>query len=171
VRKRPNCGTHAGYNSHRYYKEIPCELCVLGHKEYLGIWREGNRERAREISKSWDIKNPEYVRQRNNKNSRTRRALLAGVEKEDYTTNQITDIYGTLCHICLEQIDMDAPRKIGGGEGWKLGLNLDHLIPISKGGSDTLSNIRPAHAICNITRSNKDIAPTNKEESREDVFV
>ena len=171
MRKRPDCGTHGGYVSHRYYKEVPCDPCVLGHKDYLSIWRENNRERAREISKAWDLKNPDYVRNRNNKSARTRRASLAGVEREEYTTDQVVEKYGDMCHLCSEKIDMGAPRNIGGGDGWRLGLHLDHVIPISKGGSDTVDNVRPAHAICNLTKSNKDIAPTKKEESTEYVFV
>jgi 5-methylcytosine-specific restriction endonuclease McrA len=37
----------------------------------------------------------------------------------------------------------------------KQGLTLDHVIPLSKGGTDTMDNLRPAHWLCNIKKSNK----------------
>jgi len=48
-------------------------------------------------------------------------------------------------------IDLNAPRRVG-IEGWELGLHLDHVIPLSKGGYDTIDNIRPTHGICNIRK-------------------
>jgi 5-methylcytosine-specific restriction endonuclease McrA len=34
-------------------------------------------------------------------------------------------------------------------------LHIDHVIPISKGGTDTLDNVRPSHAKCNLSKGNK----------------
>jgi 5-methylcytosine-specific restriction endonuclease McrA len=31
------------------------------------------------------------------------------------------------------------------------------LIPISRGGGDTLENVRPAHAKCNLRKSHRDM--------------
>jgi len=31
-------------------------------------------------------------------------------------------------------------------------LHIDHLVPLAKGGSDTLENVRPAHGICNLRK-------------------
>ena len=36
-----------------------------------------------------------------------------------------------------------------------MGLTVDHVIPLSKGGSDELENLRPAHWICNNRKSDK----------------
>jgi len=36
-------------------------------------------------------------------------------------------------------------------------LHLDHVIPWSRGGPDTPSNLRPAHARCNIQRGNRPV--------------
>jgi len=35
------------------------------------------------------------------------------------------------------------------------GLQIDHVIPIVKGGPDTLNNVRPAHGLCNIKKKDK----------------
>jgi 5-methylcytosine-specific restriction endonuclease McrA len=46
---------------------------------------------------------------------------------------------------------MSAPRKVG-QDGWEHGLHIDHVYPLSKGGLDTLENVRPAHGKCNIVK-------------------
>jgi 5-methylcytosine-specific restriction endonuclease McrA len=67
---------------------------------------------------------------------------------EYYTEAQVLELYGTDCHICSLPIDLDAPRSAW-YEGWEMGLQVDHIQPISKQGPDTLSNVRPSHGVCN----------------------
>jgi 5-methylcytosine-specific restriction endonuclease McrA len=71
-----------------------------------------------------------------------------------YSIEDVLEKYGTDCHICEEPIDFNAPRKVG-IEGWEKGLHLDHFIPLTKGGGDSIENIRPSHGICNIRKGNK----------------
>ena len=82
-------------------------------------------------------------------NLRKARILKNGFEY--YTVTQVLLHYGKNCHICDFPIDLKAPRKVGTGE-WYLSLHIDHLMLISKGGADTLKNVRPAHAICNLKK-------------------
>lgn len=63
--------------------------------------------------------------------------------------------YGDICHICNKQIDLNLPRT------HRYGLTADHLIPISKNGTDDMSNLRPAHWICNVKKSNKPLESIN----------
>ena len=49
---------------------------------------------------------------------------------------------------------MTASRLIGRGN-WKLGLHIDHVISLSKNGPDTLANVRPSHALCNLSKGGK----------------
>jgi 5-methylcytosine-specific restriction endonuclease McrA len=37
----------------------------------------------------------------------------------------------------------------------RLGFTFDHVIPVSKGGTNDLQNIRPAHRSCNSARGNR----------------
>ena len=68
-----------------------------------------------------------------------------------YSDQQVLETYGTNCHICSLPIDLDAPRKTG-DPGWEKGLHIDHVYPLSKGGLDTLENVRPAHGKCNVIK-------------------
>lgn len=57
--------------------------------------------------------------------------------------------YGAVCWLCHRPIDLDAPRR------GPLGLSVDHVIPRSKGGTNALDNLRPAHLHCNSKRGNR----------------
>ena len=113
-------------------------------------WSRSNPEKVAASGKSWRLSNIDKVRGY----TRKRRTLILGNEHTPYTEQEIIDIYGTNCHICLEPIDFNAPRHPA-KPGWQKGFHIDHLIPVSKNGSDTLENVRPAHALCNISKSNK----------------
>ena len=57
------------------------------------------------------------------------------------------------CHICGAGIDYDLP--------WKdpMAFVVDHVIPLHKGGTDTLGNARAAHRSCNSKKRARLIAP------------
>ena len=117
---------------------------------FLKEYRETNREYYRRKSSEWNRKNPEKA---------VRAVLRRRAKKrkngyEIYTTQQVLDLYGTNCYICATPIDIETSRKVG-SRGWKLSLQVDHVIPISKGGPDTLDNVRPAHAICNMEKRDR----------------
>ena len=56
---------------------------------------------------------------------------------------------GNVCHICLDVIDLSLPRNS------RFGATIDHVMPVSKGGADTLENMKLAHWICNIKKGAK----------------
>jgi len=63
--------------------------------------------------------------------------------------DQVLREYGDKCHICKETIDLELDRTS------RMGLTVDHVIPLSKGGTDEIDNLRPAHWICNNRKSDK----------------
>lgn len=132
-------------------------------------WIVENPEKRREIAKKHDTwyraANKDKIHEYNKlhykihresfeKASARRRARLAEVEHEEYTSQIILDTWGTDCHICGEAIDLTAPRSVR-YEGWENGLQLDHVIPISKGGPDIISNVKPSHGGCNRSKGDK----------------
>jgi 5-methylcytosine-specific restriction endonuclease McrA len=54
-----------------------------------------------------------------------------------------------VCHICSDTVDMSLARNS------RYGATLDHVIPLSKGGDDSLDNLKLAHWICNVRKSDK----------------
>ena len=113
-------------------------------KEYQDKYRAENKE-AREAYRQANLERFRHY-------ARKRKALKLENGHEEYFENQVLDLYGTDCHICASPVDLTASRKVGVGD-WKFGLHIDHLLPLSKGGSDTLSNVRPSHAICNLQKN------------------
>ena len=116
--------------------------------EYQKKRRELHPESVAEAAKRYRLRNSEKVAAWN----RHRRALRQSVESEFYTVDMILGVYGNVCHLCQSEIDLQAPRRAADGPGWETGLHLDHVTPISKGGSDLIENIRPSHAKCNLLK-------------------
>jgi 5-methylcytosine-specific restriction endonuclease McrA len=147
---RDKCGTSAGYHAHAWYKEIKCEPCLAVRRAQSAKDRVEHLERTRESVRKYYEKNPEMSAL-----SRRRcRARFFGVETEPYTVEEILDIYGTDCHICGKAIDLNAPKS-SRYQGWEEGLQLDHVIPLAKGGADLIANVKPAHGKCNATKRNR----------------
>jgi hypothetical protein len=117
-------------------------------------WARVNRKRINAKKREYDRLNNELVTSIRRRADRKRRALKAGNKAEKYTEKDVLNLYGSNCHICKEPIDLNAPRK-SGDPGWEKGLHIDHVIPIVKGGPDTLDNVKPAHGVCNVSKSAK----------------
>jgi 5-methylcytosine-specific restriction endonuclease McrA len=123
----PQHGTKAGYHWHRDQQDNPCQPC---HNAFKAYWVEMNKLDRRKGGK---------------------RASEYGAYHEPYNRMQVVAIYGPICHLCNESIDINISRKIG-QEGWEGSLHIDHIIPLSKGGEDTIRNVKPSHAICNMRK-------------------
>jgi 5-methylcytosine-specific restriction endonuclease McrA len=144
------CGTKNGYRNHaRKYGDAPCEPCTEAMRQYWKDYRAKpeNKAKYREYNRSnRKIRN----------GTRFKKLIKQGFNpKKDYfSANMVIETYGTDCHLCGGAIDLDAPRTAG-QPGWENALQIDHVIPLSKGGDDTLENVRPSHGKCNIRKHNK----------------
>ncbi len=140
-------GTVAAYHRHYRAKTRPCEACAKAHADYKREWNRAHPERVKAIRKKHYDNYPERAIAR----ARKRDAIKASAYSEPYTLAEVLEAYGSSCHACLEPVDLDAPRHPG-DEGWEKSLHIDHLVPLIDGGDDTLDNVRPAHAVCNLRR-------------------
>jgi hypothetical protein len=171
------CGTNAGYQKHCLEKTIKCQDCKDAHSEYVKKYYIKNStklktnrkekylenlEYEKEYVRQWRLNNLEYNRsyQRQHKkenphlkreSERRRRAKRFENGFEMYKESSVLELYGSNCHICLGPIDLLAPRQPG-LNGWEMGLHIDHVMPLSKGGPDNLENVRPAHGACNVKK-------------------
>jgi 5-methylcytosine-specific restriction endonuclease McrA len=131
-------------------------------REVVNAYSARNREHLMNQSRLFRLLNPEKEGAKSKKYKQShpdvarrgkhrRRARIANVGSEVYTEKLILEMYGTLCHICKIEIDLTAPR-VGPKPGWEMGLHIDHVFPIARGGSDTIDNVRPSHAKCNLSK-------------------
>ena len=112
--------------------------------------KEYYKNHSETIKKKAKISYPKYKQSRVD-NNRLRRAAKAGNEYSKYTLENLIKLYGNVCYLCNDTIDLSAPRKPG-EYGWENGLHVDHVIDISAGGPDTLDNVRPTHGLCNLKK-------------------
>lgn len=58
-----------------------------------------------------------------------------------------------VCHICGSPIDFHLPHLD------PMAFVIDHVIPLAKGGSDDISNVKAAHRTCNSTKRARLVVP------------
>ena len=104
-------------------------------------WHEANRDLAIARAKAWQAANPEQTRATQRKALHRRRALLAGTESPGVSPAEwaaVVEFFDGCCAYC-----------------GKPGAELDHVIPISRGGRDALDNVQPACRKCNASKNSK----------------
>ena len=117
-----------------------CRVC---HKEYY----KANREKIKEKSRIWVLNNPEkraVISARHSKNNRPSknrdvqkyRALKASNGSSLVTSTETSIIVAQPCTAC---------GKVGPSE-------VDHIIPIARGGSHTIGNLMPLCRSCNASK-------------------
>jgi len=159
---RQKCGTSAGYKAHEANGEFTCDPCRLAINEAVRLrnqeikelralrnrqYRASNPDHVRAVEKAWREANPEKKKAKDL--SRYARKKNASVV-ENITPQQVLDKWGNNCHICNTPIDLQANRQTD-----PKGLQLDHVIPLIKGGKHTLANIKPSHVFCNLSKGGK----------------
>lgn len=78
-----------------------------------------------------------------NRHIRRARAKKAGWERTGRAKVIARD--GLRCHVCRRLVNLASKT-------WEKQASLDHVIPISQGGSHTMRNLRLAHLGCNVGR-------------------
>jgi 5-methylcytosine-specific restriction endonuclease McrA len=188
------CGTYAGVRRHQRRDEEICAPCGEARRQYYKdyqdkhreMFRAANRASAKKYKEKRRVYNHQYrldnldevrekVRQyhydhpeKTREKARRRRAVRQGNGIELYTEQQVLELYGNSCHLCNLPIDLQASRGPG-EQGWQNGLHIDHVIPISQGGPDTLSNVRPAHGLCNISRGTNPVNPIERHQMSDET--
>ena len=65
------------------------------------------------------------------------------------THREVIEVRGQECWLCSKPIDLTLPH------GHPEALTADHLIPVSKGGVHSMSNLAPAHRVCNASKNDR----------------
>jgi len=126
-------------------------------------WREANPEAAKARERKWRQDNPEKVRRRNRNwidanpekvvfQKRRRRALKAGAQGRHTEAEWIATLskHDHSCAYC-------------GSTGR---LEADHVVPLSKGGTDSIDNIVPACKSCNCSKGGMSVEEFSAHRQR-----
>jgi len=116
-----------------------CKLCSSCKRDLpIGMYRVYSYRGYSELNAQCNTCVKKYVH--------ARRARLAAVESDHYKPHEIFERDQWTCRLCNEAID-EALR-------WphRYSASVDHVIPLSLGGSDTLQNVQSAHLTCNISK-------------------
>ena len=120
-----------------------CKECI--RKARLSHLAKMTPEYRKSMKKAEQQRNGHVYRQA----TRKQVAIKRGVAHKDWTERELIQTYGTDCYLCNGPIDFSAPRK---GEGSDYSLWPDHMTPTSRGGANTLDNVRPCHSLCNRSK-------------------
>ena len=143
-----------------YYKNNRCKI-MKSTKEY----QENNKEKVREYKKEYRNRDKtknmmkEYLKEykKNNKDkmifySSQRRALRAG-NGGSYTQEQRTEMLEYFNYKCAYT-----------GKCIENNLHVDHITPVTKGGSNYIYNLVPATPSANMSKGNKDMEEWYREQ-------
>jgi len=99
----------------------------------------------RDKARTWKATNRELA----NEYDHRRRAITGGAVAESIDWSEVWVRDRGVCWLCecLVNPDLRHPNRMS--------RSLDHVIPISKGGSHTMNNVAITHLRCNISKKDK----------------
>lgn len=110
-------------------------------KRQSNEWYHANSARALEARKEYVVANPEKARRWGRKSANTRRAITKRVFVEAVDPDVVFSRDKGICGICCKSVDVTSHWEI------------DHIVPISKGGAHGYDNVQLAHRKCNRAKA------------------
>lgn len=143
-------------------------------KEYSRAWREANREKFNALMRAWRKANREKVRQeakerRNAKKLLDPEGYAEGLRRQYQRQKPKTPEQSRRTNLARRKRKMGAPGTASDEQiRWRIGFyggrcaycgagfeHIDHVIPLSRGGSNWPANLRPACGKCNREKHNR----------------
>lgn len=136
----PECVADSRKKIKARYREKNREKLREANREYARRTcdNEARKERERKRAAEWRTANPELARQRRREFYLRHRERLRGTRKSA-SVKRREAVYArdeATCHLC------------GGHVAWNE-FEVDHIIPVSGGGSNDLQNLAASHMKCN----------------------
>lgn len=135
------------------------------HKEELAAkakkWREENKEIKAIKDREYREKNREYLSQKRKEYVQSengkkiiralrgkRKAMIKGATVGEVDYNEIHTRDNNTCQICKKKIDMSLEYPD------QMSKSYDHIIPLSRGGVHSTTNLQLTHLVCNLKKNN-----------------
>jgi hypothetical protein len=145
--------TYRGRNKEKLLEKSR-QYRIKNRDKLLKIQRENyytDRDRSIEAAMNWKRNNRERATEIQNR----RRARKITTQVEKINPIIIFERDNWICGICGEPVDMELVGKN------PMAKSLDHIIPLSRGGSHTVDNVQLAHFSCNMRKGNAIIKKTS----------
>jgi 5-methylcytosine-specific restriction endonuclease McrA len=141
--------------------DSPWEAWTANTCEGCGVEFVGRNRRVRYCSEpcnteAWKRQNVERVRRLERERVSRRRALILGTSVEKFGEADVRERHGDDCYLCERTIDYALPWPDPASP------SMDHIVPLSLGGTHTLDNVAMTHLRCN----NKKNARTTDKRPR-----
>ncbi|GAG45546.1 unnamed protein product [marine sediment metagenome] len=134
----------AYYQANKEAIKVKRRIYYKANHEKILVYFKARREAHPEYQKIWEQTNPEKCREK----SRKRRALKYKTQIEPINEKVVYLRDGWTCQHCKKRVN----KKFK----WPhpMSRSLDHIIPLSQGGTHTYGNIQVAHLGCNLIKNN-----------------
>lgn len=147
----------SAYYRNRVCRDGLCYECKVCHDKVADKWRVAHPESSRRKAARWKQANPHRAKANEARyraayreqlvvSGHNRRAYLKGIEGS-FTTQEWQDLkarYGNRCLRCFRK----EPQ---------IALAVDHIVPLSKGGTNYIENVQPLCKSCNSHKARKHI--------------
>ena len=129
----------------KFYEGKPCKNCgstkkFVSGRNCVNCHYERNRTSGTDWTKIARQKNPEKYREASRIGRVKRRARMRGAYSASYDFIKLCQRYGNKCLACGRS---------------DVALTVDHVVPLSRGGTDTEDNIQPLCFSCNASKGTK----------------
>lgn len=124
-------------------------ICSCGNLACPDPYKTTGRRQMGRHRKCMSCRKADYAQRdagRGNHKAKLRRDVVKAGEKITFNDLLVRD--GPLCQICGEYMDWQTGR-------YRSRVSLDHIIPISQGGTHTMDNVRMVHLSCNSRKSDR----------------
>lgn len=137
------------------YREANLEKAKLWQKTYRDAhpeevkaqrkaYNKANKEKMNAQNRASRKAKPEKTRDQNRK----RRALKRTTRVERISEKIVYLRDGGICQHCKKRVDKKLKNR------HPMSASLDHIVPLSKGGTHTYNNVQLAHLGCNVSKGN-----------------